>query len=143
MADLGTLTTYPGQIEIESGISTVQFCRLEVLDLDLDGEDEDATIEDLHPPSIYEHYSPPTVEYGGYEEDEEDGEDAGNACIGLTFYTEGGEVSRYITDSECDDIYEVFAEVLAAMGQRGWQAVNIITDPRYEETWFLQRFVNR
>jgi hypothetical protein len=140
MADLGTLTTYPGQIELDTGVSAVQFCRLEVLNLDFDGEDQDAVVEDLHPPSIYEPYIPSTPEY---EEDDEEGEDEGNACVGLTYYTESGEVSRYITDSACDDIYEVFAQVLAAMGQRGWQAINIITDPRYEETWFFQRFVNR
>ena len=132
MADFSSLATFPGQTD--SNTSTTQFCRVEVVNVGLDVEDVDITVEDIHPPSMFEQYQSPVVEN---EEDEE--EEGGTSCVALTFYTENGEVCRYITDSQSDDVYQVFAQVLAALGQKGWQAINLVVDQQYEETWFLQR----
>jgi hypothetical protein len=132
MADLGSLTTFPGQLD--NNISTTEFCRVEVVTVDLEGEDAGTTIEDIHSTSIFERYRTPPVE----DEKEEDYQ-GGTPCVALTFYTEGGEVCRYIDDSQADDVYQVFARVLAALGQKGWQAINVMTDEQFDETWYLQR----
>ena len=133
MADLGSLATFPGQTDITT--STTQFCRVEVVNVDLDEEDSDINVEDVHSPSIYGRYQPPMVE----DEDEE--EEPGTSCVALTFYTESGEETRYIQDSESDDAAEVLSQVLSVLGQKGWQAVNVIIDEQFEETWYLQRIV--
>jgi hypothetical protein len=130
---LGSLATFPGQINNHTSIT--QFCRVEVVNVDPGEEDSDIAIEDIHPRSRFEQYQSPVVE----DEDEEGGE----SCVAITFYTEGGEVCRYITDSQADSVYEVFAQVLAVLGQYGWQAITPVTDREYEETWFLQRIVGR
>jgi hypothetical protein len=97
----------------------------------------DINVEDVHSPSIYGRYQPPMVE----DEDEE--EEPGTLCVALTFYTESGEETRYIQDSESDDAAEVLSQVLSVLGQKGWQAVNVIIDEQFEETWYLQRIVRR
>lgn len=137
MADLGSLTTFPGETDYSA--STTQFCRLEVVMPDLDGEDSDVTVEDINPPSMFARYQTPRV--AEEEEEEEEDDEDGMSCVALTFYTDSGEVSRYITDSQSDDVYQVFARVLAVLGQKGWRAINLVVDRQYEETWFLQRVV--
>ena len=134
MADLNSLATFPGQTDITT--STTQFCRVEVVNVDLDEEDSDINVEDIHSPSIYERYQPPMVE-------DEDEEEPGTLCVAITFYTEGGEETRYIQDSQSDDATEVLAQVLCVLGQKGWQAINVIIDEQFEETWYLQRIVRR
>jgi hypothetical protein len=133
MASLSSLTTFPGQVD--SATSTAQFCRVEVVMVDLDGEDSDIAVEDIHAASGYDRYQPPL------EEDEE--EEAGTSCVALAFYTAGGEEIRYIQDSETDDASEVLAQVLSVLGEKGWQAINVIVDEEYEETWYLQRIMRR
>jgi hypothetical protein len=133
---ISSLATFPGQLE--NNTSMTQFCRIEVVGVDLSDEDSDITIEDIQSPSMFGRYHSPVKEDMAYADDE-----GGVSCVALTFYTESGEVCRYITDSQCDDIYEVFAQVLAALGQQGWQAINLVVDRDNEETWFLQRIVGR
>jgi hypothetical protein len=133
MADLNSLATFPGQID--NTTSTTQFCRVEVVNVDLDEEDSDLTVEDVHPPSRYERYQPPM------EEDEEN--EAGTLCVALAFYTESGEIIRYVQDSQTDDASEVLSQVLSVLGEKGWQAVNVMVDEQYEETWYLQRIMRR
>jgi len=135
MAYISSLATFPGQID--NNTSTTQFCRVEVVNVDLDEEDSDITVEDVHSPSIYERYQPPMVE------DEEEEEEPGTLCVALSFYTDSGEETRYIQDSQSDDAAEVLAQVLSVLGQKGWQAVNVIIDEQFEETWYLQRIVRR
>jgi hypothetical protein len=133
MADLSSLATFPGQVD--TATSTAQFCRVEVVMVDLDEEDSDITVEDIHAPSVYYRYQPPMVE---------DGEEyAGTLCVALAFYTESGEEIRYIQDSQTDDASEVLSQVLSVLGEKGWQAVNVIVAGQYEETWYLQRIMRR
>ena len=136
MADLSTLTTFPGQPDAST--SWTQFCRVEIVEVDLEGDDSATTVEDIGSPSLYEQYRSPVVQ--DYD-DEDAEEDTLESCVALTFYTDSGEATRYITDSQSDDIYQVFAQVLFVLGQKGWQAINLQTDEDYEETWFLQRTV--
>lgn len=133
MADLSSLATFPGQVD--TATSTAQFCRVEAVMVDLDEEDSDITVEDLHAASRYDRYQPPM------EEDDE--EYTGTLCVALAFYTESGEEIRYIQDSQTDDASEVLAQVLSILGEKGWQAINVIVDEQYEETWYLQRSMRR
>jgi hypothetical protein len=134
MADLNDLTTFPGQVDTNTYMT--EFCRVEIVGVGFDEEDRDIRIEDIYAPSIFERYQPPAPE---------DGEEGDvTLCVALTFYTDGGEVCRYIQDSQSDDVYQVFAKVLAMLGQKGWQAIELVIDDEDdEETWYLQRSMRR
>ena len=102
-------------------------------------EDEQVQIIDLSPTasSIFDT----SYQNDGLEEEDEDEE---YWYVALTFFTDNGEEVRYFDDSRNDVVVgDVMSRVLAELGTKGWEAINVTEDADGDPRWYLKRVMTQ
>lgn len=134
MAELESLTQFPGTEAASPRI--VQYAVLTYTTID---EDEEVQITDLSPTasSVFDAY----YQNEG-DEEEFDDEDEEYWYVALTFFTSNGEEVRYFDDSRNDVLVgDVMSRVLAELGSKGWEPINVIEDADGDPRWYLKRMI--
>lgn len=136
MSELESRTQFPG-VETTSP-RIVQYAALAFTTID---EDEEAQITDLSPTasSIFEtSYQDDGPENEFVDEDE----DEPYWYVELTFFTSNGQEVRYFDDSREDVVVgDTMSRVLADLGNKGWEAINVIEDRDGDPHWYLKRVI--
>jgi hypothetical protein len=102
-------------------------------------EDEQVQIIDLSPTA-----SSAFDTYYQTDGDEEELGDEEYWYVALTFFTNNGEEVRYFDDSRADVVVgEVMSRVLAELGNKGWEAINVVEDADGDPRWYLKRVITR